>query len=228
MTEIPRRPREHLLLTRHRLALTVALVFVALALSLLVLMGTESGKESAQALDDEVRSVVMSLQWAPLDWLAETLGVIGTWYVTWPLRLGVTAFLALRKRWEALIAWVLAIAIYEPLVGMLKNAYGRSRPPLAEGVTGFSFPSGHAVVGAALAIGLVIVLVPAGPRRRYYEVIAGWFALVMAMSRVYLDVHWFTDVVAGTALGAAVIIGVPAIVHEVNDRLHERRASAVP
>jgi undecaprenyl-diphosphatase len=214
------------MLERHRLALTTAVLFLVVALSLLLFMTFDGGKEAAQSIDDEVRSVLRSAQWTPLVWLAEFLAVIGSWYVTWPLRFAVTGFLAVRRRWEGLVAWVLAIAVYEPLVGILKGVYERERPPLAEGVTGFSFPSGHAVVGAAVAIGLVIVLVPNGPRSRYFAVLAGWFAFFMAISRVYLDVHWFTDVVAGTAIGAAVMIGVPAIVHEVGDLLHRRNQAA--
>lgn len=220
------RPRKHLLLASHRVALATAVVFLVVALSLLIFMGFEGGKDAAQAIDDEVRSGFQSAQWAPIVWLAELLGIIGAWYVTWPLRIVVTGYLALRKRWEALLAWVLAISVYEPVIGILKTVYERPRPPLATGIAGFSFPSGHAAVGAAVAIGLVIVLVPAGPNRRYYEVLAGWFALLMALSRVYLDVHWLTDVVAGVALGAAVMIGVPALVHEVGDRLHLRRGVA--
>lgn len=199
---------------------------MVVALSLLGVMAFDAGRETAQAVDDLVRSGFRAAQWTPLVWFADGLAVVGSWYVTWPVRLAVTGFLAARRRWEALTAWVLAIVIYEPMVGILKGAYERPRPPLAEGVTSYSFPSGHAVVGAAVAVGLVIVLVPAGPRRRYYEILAGWFALFMALSRVYLDAHWFTDVLAGTALGAAVMIGVPALVHEVNDRRHHRDLEA--
>jgi undecaprenyl-diphosphatase len=211
------------LLHRHRFALTLASVLLGLALSLFVVMAFDAGADFAQSVDDRVRDILQDGQWTPLIWLAELMGIIGAWYVTWPLRFLITGYLAVKRRWEALTAWVLAILIYEPLVGLLKEAYERGRPPLADNVTGFSFPSGHSVVGAAVAIGLVIVLVPAGPRRRYYEVLAGWFAFFMAVSRVYLDAHWFSDVVAGTALGAAVMIGVPALVHEVGDRLHLRR-----
>jgi undecaprenyl-diphosphatase len=223
MSDLPTRERAHPLLQRHRLALGTALGFLAVALGLLVVMAFDAGKDAVQPVDDAVRDGFRSAQWTPLTWLAEFLAFVGSWYFTWPLRLAVTGFLWLRRRWEALVAWILAIAVYEPLVGILKSLYGRDRPPLADDVTGFSFPSGHAVVGAAVAIGLGIVLVPAGPRRRYYEVLAGWFALFMALSRVYLDAHWFTDVLTGTAIGAAVMIGVPAIVHEVGDRLHLRR-----
>jgi undecaprenyl-diphosphatase len=156
--------------------------------------------------------------------LAYFLNYLGSWYVTWPLRAGVAMWLGWRRRTEALLAWLLAIAVYEPLVHFLKEGFERPRPPdPAVAVTGFSFPSGHASVGAAIAIGLVIVLVPAGPRRRLLEVLAGAFAFVMAASRVYLDAHWMSDVVAGTAIGAAVMIGTAATVHEIGDQLHWRR-----
>ena len=207
---------------RHRVALVTALVFFVVTLGLLIFLGFDRGMNIAQSIDDEVRSAFRSAQWTPLIWLAELLGIIGAWYVTWPLRIAVTGFLVLRARWEALTVWALAIVMYEPLIGVLKGIYERPRPPLAEGVTGFSFPSGHAAVGAAVAIGLVIVLVPAGPRRRYYELLAGGFAFLMAVSRVYLDAHWFTDVVAGFGIGAAIMIGVAALIHEASDRLHLR------
>ena len=218
------KPRSHLLLTSHRIAMLTALLIFLAALALLVVMAFEAGEDQAQLIDTTVREAFLSAQWTPLVWLANVLSFLGAWFVTWPLRLGVTIFLAVRRRGEAVLAWLLSIALYEPLVGLLKNVYERPRPPDPQvGVSGFSFPSGHAVVGAAVAIGLVIVLVPAGPRRRNLEVLAGLFAFFMAASRVYLDVHWLTDVVAGTALGAAVVIGVAATVHEVGDRIHRRR-----
>ena len=181
----------------------MALVILVGALSLLVVMAVDGGMRWAQGIDDSIRDLFVSARWTPLTWLARGLAIVGAWYVTWPLRIAVTWFLVRRRRWEAMWAWVLASVIYEPLVGILKGAYERPRPPEPlVAATNFSFPSGHATVGAAVAIGLVIVLVPAGPRRRNLEILAGGFAFVMALSRVYVDVHWFTDVVAGSALGA--------------------------
>lgn len=54
--------------------------------------------------------------------------------------------------------------------------------------------------------------------------IAGAFAVVMGLSRVYLRAHWLSDVVAGAALGAAVAIGVAVAMHYVV--AHGRHAEA--
>jgi undecaprenyl-diphosphatase len=202
----------------------VAFGFLAGAIVIFVMMSGGQSRNLIDDFDSAVRDAAQAMQWGPLTVLAVSLNILGSWYVTWPLRIAAAVWLGMRRRTEALVVWLLATAIYEPLVSLIKNAYGRDRPPdAAVGTTGFSFPSGHATVGAAVAIGLVIVLFPAGPRRRYYEVLAGGFAFFMAVSRVYLDAHWMSDVVAGTALGAAVMIGTAATVHEVGDRLHWRR-----
>ena len=223
MTTTNGRPREHQLFTHHRMAMEVAFGFIALAVVAFVLMANETSAAWVQEIDDAVRDVAQDAQWGPFTVVATILNVIGTWYVTWPLRLVVAGWLWSQRRWEALWVWLVAMAIYEPLVGIVKDLYGRQRPPdPAVSVTGLSFPSGHAVVGAAIAIGLVMVIVPAGPRQRFYEVLAGAFAFVMAASRVYLDAHWMSDVVAGIALGGAIMIGVGAGIHEINDWIHRR------
>ena len=72
---------------------------------------------------------------------------------------------------------------------------------------GFSFPSGHAVAGAALAVSLVLVFFPTRQRRRKWELLAVGFTFVMALSRVYLSAHWFSDVVTGVLLGTGIAIG---------------------
>jgi membrane-associated phospholipid phosphatase len=73
------------------------------------------------------------------------------------------------------------------------------------------------VAAAATAVALVLVLMPSGPGRRKWEAIAVLFAFVMAFSRVYLDAHWLSDVVAGVVLGAAVALGSAALATEVRD-----------
>jgi len=76
---------------------------------------------------------------------------------------------------------------------------------------GFSFPSGHAVASAVTAVGLVIVLTGPGPQRWVWRLRAVTFAFVMALSRVYLDAHWLSEVVAGALLGGGLAIGWPAL-----------------
>jgi len=80
------------------------------------------------------------------------------------------------------------------------------------------FPSGHAVAASATAIGLVIVLVPAAGRRAHWTVIASIFAIVMAMSRTYLSVHWASDVIAGGCLGTGFAVVWPAVLELERER----------
>ena len=172
---------------------------------------------------DDVRNAVLTF-------LARFLNVLGGGAVTIPLRIAVTALLLIRKRWRALATWVITWAAAELIVTGAKTFFHRGRPPLPlVDVVGFSFPSGHAVAGAATAVALVLVLLPPGPARRRWELAAIGFAFVMAMSRVYLNAHWFSDVVAGVLLGAGVALGSAGLVTEVRDvalRRRERKAVA--
>jgi len=169
---------------------------------------------------DDVRNDVLTL-------FARFLNVLGGGVVTIPLRAGVSVWLLFRRRWRALAAWVLTWVAAELILSGAKTFFHRGRPPspLVE-VVGFSFPSGHAVAGAATAVALVLVLLPAGPARRRWELAAIAFAFVMALSRVYLNAHWFSDVVAGVLLGAGVALGSAGLVTEIRDLAQRRRERA--
>ena len=158
--------------------------------------------------------------------LARFLNILGGGIVTIPLRALVSIWLIARRRWRALGAWLLTWAAAEIVLTGAKAFYHRGRPPdpLVE-IVGFSFPSGHAVAGAATAVALVLVLLPAGPARRRWEFAAISFAFVMALSRVYLHAHWLSDVVAGVLLGTGVALGAAGFATEVRDIVLRRRAS---
>ena len=169
---------------------------------------------------DDIRNGVLTL-------LARALNVLGGGIVTIPLRVVVAVWLAFRKRWRAFATWVITWAAAELILTAAKAFFHRGRPPLPlVDVVGFSFPSGHAVAGAATAAALVLVLLPAGPARRRWEFVAIGFAFVMALSRVYLNAHWFSDVVAGVLLGAGVALGSAGLVTEVHDIALRRKARA--
>ena len=174
---------------------------------------------------DDIRNGVLTL-------LARFLNVLGGGMVTIPLRVAVAVWLAFSTRWRAFATWVITWAAAELILSAAKAFFHRGRPPLPlVEVVGFSFPSGHAVAGAATAVALVLVLLPAGQARRRWEFVAIGFAFVMALSRVYLNAHWFSDVVAGVLLGAGVALGSAGLVTEVREialRRKARAASAAP
>jgi len=122
----------------------------------------------------------------------------------------VVAGLALRRRrggWAPL--WFLAAAYLGAFFGnnLGKRLFGRARPPLASrlvAATGYALPSGHAFMAAAVYGALAVLLIGPGwprARRRAARIAAGGLVLVIGVSRVYLGVHWTTDVLAGWLLG---------------------------
>lgn len=90
-----------------------------------------------------------------------------------------------------------------------KTFFARERPPLATRlalVDGFSYPSGHSVSAACIYFSLAIIAARAnGSRPRRVFMIGFFLFLVFAigLSRMYLGVHYFSDVVAGFTVGFA-------------------------
>jgi undecaprenyl-diphosphatase len=204
------------LLADHPIALRVTLLLWILGGMLFVALRVPAFRSAIQVVDDGVYRLAVNLEFAPAVGVATALDFLGGSWVTFPVMVAVGAYLVWRKRWEGLLYWVLSMMLSQVMIGPIKALYARPRPPLPlVETTSYSFPSGHAVAGAAIAVALVIVLVPAGPRRRNLEMIAAAFAVIMGLSRVYLRAHWLSDVVAGVALGAAVVIGVAVMMHYV-------------
>lgn len=91
----------------------------------------------------------------------------------------------------------------------LKSLFERARPDLVPHgveVATASFPSGHAMLSAVTYLTLGALLARFLPRRRakaYVVTVAALLTLAIGTSRVYLGVHWPTDVLAGWTLGAA-------------------------
>lgn len=220
----PRRRRleeRPLLLLQSRTAFRISMALWAVGGLLFVLMAIPALADVVQTVDDAVFDLAVRLESGFAVWIAKALDLVGSTIVATPIMVGIGVFLAFRRRWEAFWFWAMAMAASQILIGPVKALYQRPRPPMSlVSTSGYSFPSGHAVAGAAIAVALVIVLVPAGPRRRSYEILAAVFAFTMALSRVYLRAHWLSDAAAGAALGAAVVIASAALIEWLDRRRH--------
>ena len=121
---------------------------------------------------------------------------------------GGLLLLVVRRKWVVLSAWVAAFGGAGLLTLVLKNLIRRPRPPAATEFlygTSFSFPSGHSL-GSLVGYGVLAYIVGSmwvETSRGRRRLVIGTAALIIAigLSRLYLGVHYFSDVVAGYAVG---------------------------
>ena len=121
----------------------------------------------------------------------------------------VVGYLALEGRYDAIALIVVATAGGGVLSELLKWWFARKRPeivPHLVNVGSASFPSGHSLLAVVTYLTLGAVLARFVPRRRsrtYCIVVSLLLALLIGLSRVYLGVHYPTDVLAGWSAGLA-------------------------
>jgi undecaprenyl-diphosphatase len=114
------------------------------------------------------------------------------------------AYLCWQRRWTSALFWFGSTAGASILCGIAKKLMERHRPELwalATKHASFSFPSGHATQSMAFVVALLL-LAPAAKRKTILALGLPWIALV-ALCRLYLGLHYPTDIVAGWALAAA-------------------------
>jgi undecaprenyl-diphosphatase len=123
--------------------------------------------------------------------------------------LGALGYLLLARRYRAALFASVAVPGGILLSTLMKVGFDRPRPDLVPHnslVYTTSFPSGHAMMSAVTYLTLAVLLIRVQPALRlkaYILVLAILLTLLVGMSRVYLGVHWPTDVLAGWTAGAA-------------------------
>ena len=203
--------------SRRGLLVSGSLLAGAAAVTLLYVL--PATRPAVQDVDDAVWRFAGAVRNGPTTAIAVVLSWLGSGMVNWPLRVAALLLLAWRRHWMRLAAFGLAVLTSEVLIGTLKSAVDRPRPPGSLIATsGASFPSGHAIATAVTAVGLVLVLAAPGRQRWRWEVNAVVLTSVMALSRVYLRAHWLSDTVAGALLGAGLALGWPALLMAVRHR----------
>jgi undecaprenyl-diphosphatase len=121
------------------------------------------------------------------------------------------AFAFHRKLRHAAV-FVAAVLVAQVGSEQLKGLYGRPRPDLAPHATyvySASFPSGHSMLSATVYLTLAALIATLEPRRSTQTLVFATAVTVMitvGLSRIYLGVHWPSDVLAGWCAGAGVAL----------------------
>ncbi|QOL80134.1 phosphatase PAP2 family protein [Pseudooceanicola spongiae] len=130
------------------------------------------------------------------------------------ITLCVLVFLVLRRQRASALFMGVAILGGQALSHLAKLGFSRPRPDLVPHgveVATTSFPSGHSMMAAVTYLTLAVMLARSERHlsiRAFYISVAAILAMLVGVSRVYLGVHWPSDVLAGWTLGAAWALGV--------------------
>jgi membrane-associated phospholipid phosphatase len=184
-------------------ALAVALVALAVAAVWAAFAGVGPARFDRAALAESIEERTPGTTT-----LAVVITTLGSTAAMALLAVAVGAWCWARGRRDDAVLAVGAMAGASLVFTLLKNLLDRSRPPVdgrLVDVTNESLPSGHATM-SFVVVGTIVVLAWAGRRTSarvgLVAAAAAWIGAVGA-TRVYLGVHWFSDVLAGWAVGAA-------------------------
>lgn len=144
-----------------------------------------------------------------LDSSMRDLTALGGYSVIVTIVILAVGYLAILRNWATVFLVLASLAGGTLLNNVLKGAFGRPRPELVAhlvAVETASLPSGHAMMSAVtyLTLGALLARVqPWWPLKMYIMGAAVALTVLVGFSRVYLGVHWPTDVLAGWCIGTA-------------------------
>ena len=197
------------------------------ALGVLAAAVTQSA--SVTRLDVETsRAVHQSTAQPVTEWSGTVTSLGGLEQVVLICLVAVAALAAIRH-WHGILALALAVAVTHFAVSAVKLLVSRPRPDEAYALSeaaGFSFPSGHAATSMAAYATLTLIAIRTcrGTARVVLVAAGSLVVLAVGASRVYLGVHYPTDVLAGWLIGAVLVLGSWVAAKRLRDLLLAMRA----
>ncbi|GAA5061001.1 phosphatase PAP2 family protein [Nocardia callitridis] len=188
--------------------LSTALAALLLALIVAIVTWAVVSGHSMTSFDVPLMNWAVEHRHGWLDTVFTVISTLGGSVAMWVLALIACGWYAAHRRWPEFAVVVIAGVGTLLLVRVLKYVVDRDRPPLAirlVTVENQSFPSGHSL-GSIGVIGILVGVFVLGEARRSSRAalvtVAVVFVALVGVSRVYLGVHWPTDVLGGWAIGA--------------------------
>ncbi|MGC4935681.1 phosphatase PAP2 family protein [Gordonia sp. DT30] len=159
-------------------------------------------------VDDDVTGWMVDGRTQPWVGLAHAVTFLGNTLTLTILCVVVAVALLMRRRVDEAVLLVVGSLLGWVIMVALKDVVGRDRPP-ASGrllhIESFSFPSGHAMMSMVVYCLLAVVAYRSSSWVRHHDwvlIAAPLLSMAIGITRVYLGVHWATDVLAGWMCGA--------------------------
>lgn len=201
-------------------------VIFAAGLVLFVLLTILMVTGNLQWFDDPIREWVYSIRNPALTEVLKVITYMGNWQTITLLCIVLLLFRKTRLRYGVPVsAGAIFVTIFNRIIKLI---FKRPRPEeslhlIEEG--GYSFTSGHSIT-SMVVFGLLIYLVRKYVKNRKAANIltvalaVPW--IFIGLSRIYMGVHFPSDVLAGWALGAAVLVGIIVIVEKCDARRKQK------
>ncbi len=160
-------------------------------------------------LNEPLFELFRSLRTQLGDHIMAAITLLGSGYA-----MSIAAGLILAWMWgqryfRAAVCWIIVVAVSLSLTVIIKSQFYYPRPPgLLRGPIDSAFPSGHTFI-AVMIFGFLAALIAQNltpGRRKIPFLVASLLIISVALSRLYLGVHWLTDVFGGILLGIACVL----------------------
>ena len=203
------------------------------AIGLLVLVFAQIADEVSESSTDSIdQAILLAFRNTPDDPIGSEafeaavmhVSALGSGAVTGLIVLIATLFCAIAGYWRYAAMMVACSVGTGVIMSLLKGVFERQRPSVVTHIDppgGLSFPSGHSMISAALYMTLAVLIARTLEQRslRVYVVSAGAFvAMLIGVSRLYLGVHYPTDVLAGWTLGLTWALVCGLVVRQLERR----------
>jgi membrane-associated phospholipid phosphatase len=205
---------KNLLIARWR-SLLILLIGVYLPLQVFEILTVKIWENQAGfPWDVPILLAVHSTANPQLDVLAVTLAIIGLPWMAIPILGAIALILLLQKRWRSL-AYLLTASLGSVIINRTaKELMHRVRPQLWQSIapeSSFAFPSGHAMTSVTL-VAILLFLTWASSWRWLVLIFGSLYIIAIAWCRLYLGVHFPSDILAGWMVTLAWTIGVSIII----------------
>jgi membrane protein DedA with SNARE-associated domain len=199
--------------------------FIAIVLfgviALLILVSGVVGPDAMPLGDLSIHNLMQEIRNAPADEIMVPITLLGDNFVLEAMAATMVAWLIWRRAWRPAIATTGIFIFALNSFNLIKILIHRARPPNHfAGVDSFSFPSGHSTM-SAVAFGMLAVLVSHSMSRWSRSLVyaaCGLIIITISYSRVYLGVHWTTDVLGGMLFGMILVAAFGVAIEAIPPR----------